>query len=346
VLGGTGTDAVNVGIGTTNPVDILTITGISNSPAVINLSQTGTTQYIGTKLQRTATEKWFVGMNNSDDDFIIRNNAATDVVTVQTSTGNVGVGSTNPTQAKLVVSGYQNGISFGYGFLNSGGNTGTASGAPQLSIYASDRIAATEYEAYSDARIKNIIGVSDNEKDLNTLAQIKITDYKFIDTIGKGTGLNKKVIAQQVEQVYPQAVDKITDVVPDIYRIAEIKAGRIDVQNQLNAGDKVKLVFADRQELMEVLSADANGFTISSSEEGKVFVYGKQVSDFHTVDYEALTTLNISATQELLKMINELQQKNTTLENKSNVMENKMASVESDLETIKSMLQINASSKK
>jgi hypothetical protein len=32
-----------------------------------------------------------------------------------------------------------------------------------------------------------------------------------------------------------------------------------------------------------------------------VFVYGEEVDDFRTVDYEGLTTLNISATQELAK---------------------------------------------
>jgi hypothetical protein len=32
-------------------------------------------------------------------------------------------------------------------------------------------------------------------------------------------------------------------------------------------------------------------------------VYGEEVNDFRTVDYEGLTTLNISATQELSKLV-------------------------------------------
>ena len=35
----------------------------------------------------------------------------------------------------------------------------------------------------------------------------------------------------------------------------------------------------------------------------KVFVYGEEVSDFRTVDYEGLTALNISATQEIAKRL-------------------------------------------
>lgn len=41
----------------------------------------------------------------------------------------------------------------------------------------------------------------------------------------------------------------------------------------------------------------------------KVFVYGEEVDDFKAVDYEGLTTLNISATQELSKLIDTLNKK-------------------------------------
>ena len=40
----------------------------------------------------------------------------------------------------------------------------------------------------------------------------------------------------------------------------------------------------------------------------KIFVYGEEVNDFRTVDYEGLATLNISASQELSKLIKKQQQ--------------------------------------
>lgn len=49
---------------------------------------------------------------------------------------------------------------------------------------------------------------------------------------------------------------------------------------------------------------------MNSEKEGNVFVYGKQVDDFHTVDYEAIAMLNVSATQELLKRIKQLEVEN------------------------------------
>ena len=36
-------------------------------------------------------------------------------------------------------------------------------------------------------------------------------------------------------------------------------------------------------------------------DDGEVFVYGREVDDFRSVDYEAIAMLNVSATQELAK---------------------------------------------
>ena len=63
-----------------------------------------------------------------------------------------------------------------------------------------------------------------------------------------------------------------------------------------------------------------------------VFVYRKEVNDFHTVDYEALSTLNISATQALVKEINDLKAQNTTLKTKLDKVETDM---KADIETLK-----------
>ena len=63
------------------------------------------------------------------------------------------------------------------------------------------------------------------------------------------------------------------------------------------------MIFEDNEEVVEVLSTDKNGFTVNNKNEGKVFVFGKQVDDFHVVDYDAVSMLNVSATQELYKLI-------------------------------------------
>jgi hypothetical protein len=206
------------------------------------------------------------------------------------------------------------------------GNSGTVT----ISIHASGRIVCPEFDAVSDARIKNVLGRTDNAADLNTLNQIQITNYRFIDTIGKGNKVMKKVIAQELEQVYPNAVNRMTDAVPDIYQLATVQDGRVLLANTLKKGDKVRLIFNDSTATKEVLEADPQGFNIAAIENGSVFVYGREVTDFRTVDYEALTTLNISATQELVKKINQLEQE-----------VNRLSTLNADVQQIKQALHLN-----
>ena len=163
---------------------------------------------------------------------------------------------------------------------------------------------------FSDERIKNVIGLSNSvKKILSTLLSLEITDYKMKDE-SKGNKPYKKVIAQQVMSVYPQAVSLTTEVVPDIYQLSTIDNGYVSLETNLKVGEKVRLILEDETSLFDVISADKNGFKVSTNKSGKVFVYGREVDDFHAVDYESLSMLNVSATQELYKLILSQQQNN------------------------------------
>jgi hypothetical protein len=266
------------------------------------------------------------------------------VMTLQ-GNGSVGIGTSNPFRARLEINGTQN-TTLSYGYLNSSGSVGTSSGTFSYSVYASGRIAASEFNAFSDARIKKILRGSNSSEDLATLMRLKITDYKLIDSIEKGNKTYKKVIAQEVAEVYPNAVSQITDVIPNIYKIATFNDNFISLNNHgLQVGDKVKLIFAGSQSIYKVLAINEKGFRVDSkletqnsklpNTEGSVFVYGKEVNDFHTVDYEALSTLNISATQELVKQINDLKTQNADLKAKVSKLETSDANMKADIEALK-----------
>lgn len=96
------------------------------------------------------------------------------------------------------------------------------------SIIPDNRIRCGALDVVSDARIKTIISPANGKADLATLLRIQITDYKHIDVPNQRQRPQKKVIAQQVEQVYPQGVGQSNGVVPDIYQKAAIKDGWID----------------------------------------------------------------------------------------------------------------------
>jgi hypothetical protein len=306
----------NIGISNAVPTTKLDVNGNTKSTSVEsstylvidkNNANAGTLASnaltFGNSLAEGIASKRSTGGNQSGLDFYTNSTNRMSI----TNAGNIGIGTTAPTQAKLVVNGDATNT-LNYGYLNSTGAIGVSSGAVQYSIYASQRIAATEFNAFSDARIKNVKGISKSNEDLETLQKIRITDYVHIDTIRKGNKQIKKVIAQELKNVYPQAVSTITDAIPDVYKKAVLTNGFIKLPTTLKIGDKVKIVFADGEDIFDVKDVNTNGFAINSNKSGDVFVFGQQVSDFHTVDYEALTTLNISATQELSKQLQELKE--------------------------------------
>ncbi len=171
-----------------------------------------------------------------------------------------------------------------------------------LGIYCSDFMAAGGYFAISDERIKKISGLSNSSKDLAVLNKIEITDYTFIDPIAQGTGVSKKVIAQQVEEVFPQAINKSTGVVPDIFKNATIKDGWIVLATDLKKGEKIRLISKETKDVYEVLEVEEKRFrTTFTDDQDEVFVYGREVNDFRMVDYEAISMLNVSATQEIYR---------------------------------------------
>jgi hypothetical protein len=126
--------------------------------------------------------------------------------------GDVYIGTSNPTiAAKLVVQGNENGNISSYDYYSySSGNTSVVDGvafdetAP-LSIWASDRISASEFDATSDMRIKRDIKPLPNNS-LDIVTKINVVSYaKF----SRG-GISKEigVIGQELEKVLPEAVKK------------------------------------------------------------------------------------------------------------------------------------------
>jgi len=164
------------------------------------------------------------------------------------------------------------------------------------------------------------VGLSDSARDLATIDAIQITDYTLKDVVQNGTKPFKKVIAQQVETVYPQVVSKHADFIPNVYRTASRVTSEdggtllhFDAGHGLSTQAKrLKLLASGEHSMRRVnivaIRSDRDVLIEPSRLDGdKVFVYGEEVDDFRTVDYEGLTALNISATQELAKRLTKQQ---------------------------------------
>jgi hypothetical protein len=266
--------------------------------------------------------------------------------------GKVGIGTTSPSRAKLEITGYGwwnlTGTGNASSLFRSGLGAYAVGSSLDLSIYASNTVAANLYVAFSDERIKRIAGRSDAFRDLDTLLAIEVTDYTYIDTITQGNTPQKKVIAQQVEQVFPQAVSQITATIPDIYETAEFKEGWIQLKTNLVVGERVQIMAGKEQQICEVLEVglSADRFRVAwEIEESSVFVYGREVDDFRSVDYDAIAMLNVSATQELARQlvpnssdVASLKQENLQLKTRLAALEAKDAARDARLAAIEQLL--------
>jgi hypothetical protein len=184
------------------------------------------------------------------------------------------------------------------------------------------------YGTTSDQRIKkNIQPVASM---LETINKIEIMSFDFIDSAN-----NKRdecgVIAQQLETIFPNAVDTSIGVIPCYLKFATSQIvveddvhilfdyDHNDVEQQFKVGDKIKIhagqktatIDKDKGSHHVVVKSIINGGFITEKwkdydvNDG-VFVYGKEVDDFRNVDKEQLGILALKGVQELSSSVSSL----------------------------------------
>jgi hypothetical protein len=195
----------------------------------------------------------------------------------------------------------------------------------------------------SDLRTKTDFRTSDPVADLATLSRLRVTDFKYVDHVTRGTESRKGLIAQHVEQVFPLAVSRLTGVVPDIYQPAAHAEGWIELANDLKEGDCVRLIFEENDGIFEVLEATPNKFrTDFKPVSDEVFVYGREVKDFRALDYDSIAVLNVSATQQLKKEMDQevkaLRAENAELRAANDALAQRLQLLESKMEAVLSVM--------
>ena len=147
----------------------------------------------------------------------------------------------------------------------------------------------------------------------------------------------------------PNAVSPKQQVLPSVYQLASnfvFNAGKLTVTTQKAHGfvkdDDIMLKTPssslDRVKVLEVI--DAHTFCVETTEKPeKLFVYGKYAEDVLTVDYDAISMLNISATQELARRVK-------VLEQAAKQPSREAISLDARLSKIEALLQLNTSTNK
>jgi len=230
-------------------------------------------------------------------------------------------------------------------FNRVGGNlySGNAS-LGSVSIYANYGIAAGDYIAASDRRIKDNITDVDDGSALETLRLLKPKRYTYRDTIHKGEEPVWGFIAQEVRDTLPYATTLIKDTVPNIYELANVSSSNVITFTDFNTSNLEAnattirvMTKEDKTEnvtLAEVIDEhsirveeDLADWTGSLDESGNVvagnqlFIYGQEVDDFVFLKKDAIWTVATSALQEVDRQLQAEKAKVTALEARLSALE-------------------------
>jgi hypothetical protein len=245
----------------------------------------------------------------------------------------------------------------GNNVTDGGSSIGTVADTGQYySVIASGRVAAQEFNAYSDARIKKFHGNVSSQSSLDIISKLKVNNYSYVDIIQYGESTKTGFFAQEVESVLPEAITKTKDIVPDIFQpgksvhydsMSGLLAITLDSIRGLKTGDFIKIIGekAHTVEVAAVLDGEIRVKDWPEKDTKQVFVYGRQVDDFRVVDYDHIFTMNVSATQALIQEmkglkaeLKELRDLNKGLESENNSLKKVLTVLESRVGSIEKQL--------
>lgn len=187
-------------------------------------------------------------------------------------------------------------------------------------VYVTNDIYASSFHMTSDKHLKDNISLSSPKGDLSTLCKLKVCDFTYkcatLQDTTNTTKYHKGLIAQDVETVFPQAVQEYDGILPHGQCFAELtcignkcfmKLGSPNHAHHFSIGDKVILGKSkDTQDYIAVITSvdPVNGLQLdlpSSFDTQHVFVHGV-MGKIKTIDPNQLLALCISSIQEIMNI--------------------------------------------
>jgi hypothetical protein len=213
------------------------------------------------------------------------------------------------------------------------GNTivgGSDPGNYKLYVNGTGYLNSTAWTYSSDSRIKTNINDINDDTALQKILAIQPKTYEYIDKESRGSDTVYGFIAQQIQEVIPEAVNIQPEVIPNIYKSFPCSSNIITLEDNLynlNVNDIINIRTESNNlketKIIDILP-DTNQIIIDKElETDNCFIYGTKVDDFHAIKKEYIYTLNVCATQELYKLIQAQQQQINDLLNRISILESK-----------------------
>jgi len=263
---------------------------------------------------------------------------------------NVGIGTTTPSYPLhvegIVPRASAGSSSIGYFFAVTSSVVSSSSFSSDVSIYTPFYIwSGIGFVASSDRRIKNNIVDVQDDAALQLFRRIQPKTYEYVDKIKKGTETVYGFIAQEVREVLPNATSLVTDTLPNLYTLVTVNGNILAIDPSKLEYDasgelfrKLKLIKEDNSEcFVHILSVDETGIQIDEILEGdRVFVYGQEVKNFHTLNKDAIWTVAAAALQEVDRQVQGLDRQLQAEKSKTTLLEERCSSLETKFDTLQS----------
>jgi len=369
------TSTGRVGIGTSTPTCNHHIYGSLNNSQVVSMienASSGSSSYVQLVLKTDQTNTFSIFKNSTTrtgdggvNTTTIRNdggklrlqNSAGDSEGITISGNCVGIGNNAPsfplhvgvTGGRTITAsnypGVENYWKYPLSELDgrwSGGGTWQLSGSRIVSAkFEGGLTLATDAYIYgsSDIRIKNNIRTIDNKKSIELIRKLNPTTYHFIDYIKHSKNYTYGFIAQEVNELLPEAIYICKSVIPNFMIF-------VDVENNFNKNNEIKIItktpitfypyhdssnneyytnkgeplsdLSGNQRFKIILYDESNNeivchttkiiddYTIIIDSEykdelksKKYFLYGQEIDDFYNLNKDIIFTITTAALQEV-----------------------------------------------
>jgi len=202
-----------------------------------------------------------------------------------------------------------------YAFFRMDGSsvqTGSAAGETvHIGVSApSSAIFGGQFITVSDERLKKNVTTLEPETSLEQVMTLQPVEFEYRDSFGYDAMTHTGFIAQQIGNAMPNTTRESTGrFVPTVYQMGSVNGSWIEFQNPLDRKDVIRgapVQIQTRDETLTPTILDATDTSIridTEIHEPVVFVYGTWSETILTIDYDAVSSITVSALQALTKKI-------------------------------------------